>query len=126
MKYLETSTNNSIITFQDLTITIMIVIILVVIMMMMLLYHRRLKMSSEALELRVEDGRDSHCWCMCVVSDGYGRLGGGCDGGGGWFACRTKTKGLLECRQMIPRFPTCEVKTLMTPDHTAVQIRSSW
>ena len=28
---------------------------------------------------------------MCVVGHGYGGLGGGRDGGGGWYACGTKT-----------------------------------
>ena len=57
-------------------------------------------MISEALELRVEGGRVSHSWCMCVVSDSYGRLGGGRDGGGGWHACGTKPRGLVASRQM--------------------------
>ena len=35
------------------------------------------------LELRVEGRRVNHSWCMGVVSDGYGGLGGGRDGGGG-------------------------------------------
>ena len=36
-----------------------------------------LMMISEALKLYVEEyGRHSHSWCMCVVSHGYGRLGG--------------------------------------------------
>ena len=33
-------------------------------------------MISEALLLRVEGGRVSHSWGMCVVSHGYGGLGG--------------------------------------------------
>ena len=32
-------------------------------------------MISEALELRVKGGRDSHSWCMCVVGHGYDGLG---------------------------------------------------
>ena len=54
------------------------------IVLMLLSYHTRLRMVLEALELRVEDRRASHSWCMCVVSDGYGGLGGSRDGGGGW------------------------------------------
>ena len=34
----------------------------------------------EALELRVEGGRVSNRWGMCVVSHGYGGFGGGMDG----------------------------------------------
>ena len=41
-------------------------------------------MISVALDLYVRGGRDSHSWCMCVVGHGYGWLGGGWDGGGGW------------------------------------------
>ena len=46
----------------------------------------------------------SHCWCMCVVSDGYGGLGGGRDGDGGWYACRTKSGGLVTCRDLPEHF----------------------
>ena len=49
----------------------------------LLSYHRRVGMVSETLELRVEGGRVSHSWCMCVVSHGNGGLGGSMDGGGG-------------------------------------------
>ena len=38
----------------------------------------------------MEGGRVSHSWCMVVVSHGYGGL----DGGGGWYACGTKPRGL--------------------------------
>ena len=67
---------------------------------------------------------------MCVVSHGHGGLGGGRDGGGGWYACgtktreRRKTRGLIERRQMPEHFRV-RGDTLMTPDHTAVQVRSS-
>ena len=33
-------------------------------------------MISEALQLRVKSEQVSHSWCMCVVSHGYGGLGG--------------------------------------------------
>ena len=46
-------------------------------LLLLLSYHRRLRMISEALEIRVEGGRVSHSWCMCVVGHGYGGLGGG-------------------------------------------------
>ena len=49
----------------------------------LLSYHRRLRMISEALEMREEGGRVSHSWCMCVVSHGYGECGVGWDRGGG-------------------------------------------
>ena len=65
-------------------------------------------MISEALELYVEEGRVSDSSCMCV--DGHGNCGlGGCrDGGGGWYACRTKPKpkGLVACREMPEHFPS--------------------
>ena len=32
---------------------------------------------------------------MCVISHEYGGLGGGRDGGGGWYACGTKPRGLF-------------------------------
>ena len=41
-------------------------------LLLLLSYHRRLRMISEALELRVESGRINHSWCMCVVSHGNG------------------------------------------------------
>ena len=50
-------------------------------LLLLLSYHNRLRMISEVLELRVEGGQVSHSWCMCVVSHGYGGLGGGRDEG---------------------------------------------
>ena len=47
-------------------------------------YHRRLRMISEAFELRVEGRRVSHSRCMGVVGNGYGGLGRCRDGDGGW------------------------------------------
>ena len=41
---------------------------------------------------------------MCVVSRGYGGLGGGRDGGDGWYARRTKPLGLVACREMPEHF----------------------
>ena len=63
-------------------------------------YHRRRRLISEALELRVEVVRVSCSWCMCVISHGYGRLGEGRDGGGGRHACRTEQRGLVACWSM--------------------------
>ena len=87
-------------------------------------YHRRLRIISEALELRVEGGRVSHCWCMCIVSHGYGGLGGGKDEGGGWYACGIKPWGWTNvgrCRSIS----RVRGDKLMKTDHTAVQVRSS-
>ena len=39
-------------------------------------YHRRLRLISEALELRMEGGHVSRGWCMWVVGHGYGGLVG--------------------------------------------------
>ena len=50
-------------------------------------------MISETLEPRVEGGQVSYSWCMCAVSHGCGGLGVGRDGGGGWYACRSKPEG---------------------------------
>ena len=62
--------------------------------MLLLCYHKRLRMISEALELCVEGGHVSHSWCVGVVSHRYDGLGGGMNGCGGWYACRTKPGGL--------------------------------
>ena len=43
---------------------------------LLLSYHRRLRMISEVLELRVKSRRVGHSWCMCVISNGYCGLGG--------------------------------------------------
>ena len=76
-------------------------------------------MISEALELHVGGGRISRSWCMCVVGGGFG---GGRDGGGSWYACVTKPGGGgVACREMPKHFGD----TLMTPDHTTFQVRSS-
>ena len=37
---------------------------------------------SETLELRMEGGRVSRSWCVCVVSHRNGGIGGGLNGGG--------------------------------------------
>ena len=58
-------------------------------------------MISEALELCAEGRQVSHTWCMCVDSHGYGGLGGGRAGGGGWYACGTKPGGVVKCREML-------------------------
>ena len=61
--------------------------------MLLLSYHRRLRMISEAIDLRMEGERVSHSWYMGVVSHGDGGLIGGRDGGGAWHACGTKPGG---------------------------------
>ena len=40
---------------------------------------------------------------MCVVGHGYGGLGAGRDGGGGWYACRAMP-GLVSCQEMLEHF----------------------
>ena len=72
-----------------------------ILLLLLLNCHRCLRMIPEALELRMEDGWVS-LW-MCVVSHGYGGLGGGMDGGGGWHACGTKPRGLDTCRALLVR-----------------------
>ena len=72
----------------------------------------------------MEGGRVSHSWCMCVVSHGYVGFGGGrmevVDGmhtgrrQGGWsHVGRDRSTSRVQG------------DTLMTPDHTAFQVRSS-
>ena len=75
-------------------------------LLMLLSYHRRLMMISEAPLLYVEGGRVSHSWCMGVVTHGYGVLGGGSDGVGGWYACGTKLVGGVACRERPEHFPS--------------------
>ena len=57
----------------------------------------------------MEGGRVSHSWCMCVVGHGYGGLGGGMDGGGGWYACRTKPRGVGRWSGDVVAHPQCIV-----------------
>ena len=55
-------------------------------MLLLLSYHRRLRIISEAIEMRVEDGGVSHSWCICAVSYGYGAW---------WMVCmQDKAKGV--------------------------------
>ena len=61
-------------------------------------------MISEALELCVESGRVRHSWCMCVVSHGYGGMGGGRDGSCGWYAYRMRPRRIVACREMPEHF----------------------
>ena len=88
--------------------------------MFVLSYHRRLRMISEALELRVEGGRVSHSCCMGVVCHGYGGLGGGMDG-----MLAGQIQG--DCSHVGIYRSTSRVRgeTLMTLDHTAIQVPSS-
>ena len=67
----------------------------VLVMLLLLSYHRRLKMTSETLELRVEGRRISHSWCMCVIS-------GGLDGGGGMIAPQEGWSHVGRCRNTSP------------------------
>ena len=43
---------------------------------------------------------------MCVVNHDYGGLGGGRDGGSGWYADGTKPRGLFACQNMSEHFPS--------------------
>ena len=73
----------------------------------------------------MEDGRVSDIWRMCVVSHGYGGLGGGRDGGDGWCACGTKARGWSHVGIC---WSNCRLRcdTLKTSlGHIAVQVRSS-
>ena len=57
---------------------------------------------------------------------GYGGMGGGREGGfgGGWYACEKKTG--VGCMSVVAgALPECEVDTVMTPNHTAFQVRGS-
>ena len=76
------------------------------------------------LELRVEGGRVDHSWCMGVVSHGYGWLGEGRDGGGGWLASGTKPGAVGHMSGDAGALPVCTVKTLMIPVHTSCQVHS--
>ena len=64
---------------------------------------------------------------MCVVGHSNGGLCGGRDEGGGWDACG-KSRGDGRISADAEALPECKViliLTLMTPDHIAVQVRSS-
>ena len=54
---------------------------------------------------------------MCVVSHGYVGLGGGMDGGGGWYVCGTKPGMLVACREMRGHFPSARCYTDDTRSH---------
>ena len=79
-------------------------------------------MISEALELSVEGGRVSHCWCMCEIGPGYG---GDRDGDSGWYTCGTKLGGVVHILEDAGLLSECNVKTLMTSDLIAFQVCSS-
>ena len=60
---------------------------------------------------------------MCGVGHGYGWLGGGRDGGCGWYACRTE--GVVRMPGDAGALPECEVKTHghpMTPPSLCVTL----
>ena len=52
---------------------------------------------------------------MVAISHSYGWLGGGRDGGGGWYVCRTKPGGIGRMSGDARALPECKVKTLITP-----------
>ena len=47
------------------------------------------------------------------------------DGGGGWHACGTNSRGIGHMMGDAGALPEFEVNTLITPDHTAFQVCSS-
>ena len=67
---------------------------------LLLSYHRRLRMVSEELELRVQGGRISHRWCMCVVVAMVGLVGAGREVVDGMH------EGLVAWRGMPEHFPS--------------------
>ena len=91
--------------------------------MLLLSYQRRLKIITEALELRQEGGRVSHSWCMRVVSHGYGGLGGaGIEVVDGMHAGKSHRDWSHEGRcRSISRV---RGDTLMTSDHIVIHVRS--
>ena len=60
---------------------------------------------SEAPEMHMEGGWVNHCWCIVVVSHGYGGLGEGREGGGGWLVLGQNLEGVVACWQMPEHFP---------------------
>ena len=72
----------------------------------------------------MEGGQVSHSWCVCVVSHGYGGLdGAGMEVVVGTYAGQSQGVGCMSGDAGI--FPECEVNTLITSDHTAIQVCSS-
>ena len=67
----------------------------------------------------MEGGQVSHRWCICVASHSYSGLDAGRDGGGWWYACGRNPRGVVACRERP------EDNTLISPLHTAVQMRFS-
>ena len=54
---------------------------------------------------------------MCVVGHGYGELGGVRNGGGGYYACGTKTEGCVACREIKKHSQVLSVDTDDTQSH---------
>ena len=81
-------------------------------------------MISEALELRMEGGPVSHSKCMCVVSHGVGGLDGGTMEVVADKDARQSQGGRSHVRRCWS-ISGVSGDTLMTPDHTAVQVGSS-
>ena len=77
---------------------------------------------SEALELRVENGRVNYSWWVGVVSHSHGGYGWGRDGGGDWQACGTKPEGVDRMSGDVGALRDCEVKTLITPLSTCAAL----
>ena len=73
----------------------------------------------------MEGGQGKHSWHMGVVTHSYYGFGRSRDGHGGWQARRKKPRRIVCMSKDAGVLPECEVKTMMTPNHTAFQVHSS-
>ena len=72
----------------------------------------------------MEGGRVSHSWCMCVVvMVMVGWMGAGMELVHGKHAGQSQVVGRMTAD--AGAFPECVGNTLITPDHTTNQVRSS-
>ena len=62
---------------------------------------------------------------MGVDSHSYGWFAGGMDGGGVCCACGMKPGDVGRMTGDAGELPECDMKTLITPDHMAFQVRLS-
>ena len=100
-------------------------VVVVVVFLLLFSYHRRLGMTLRSTRIALGRRTVSHSWGMGVISHSYGGFGGDRDGGGGCRACGTKPRGVGGMSGDDRPLPESEVELLMTPDHTAMQMRSS-
>ena len=72
----------------------------------------------------MEGGLVSHSWCMCVVVMAMvGGMGAGMELVLGRHAGQSQVVGRMSGD--AGAFPECVGNTLITPDHTTIQVRSS-